>query len=260
MDKNPSGAYAILAEGVRKAIRGREVLRGVDLKVRRGEVHVLAGPNGAGKTTTLRVILGLAHRDAGAVRVLGFDPEGSGFERVRARIGYLPEDAKPYERLTGWENLYFYALAYARGDRARALAIARRGAELSGLGADALSRRASGYSKGMARRLLVARALMHEPELAVLDEPTSGLDVFSAVRLRGVIRSIARAGAAVLVTTHNLLEAQEIADSVTFIVDGRTLCSCSVAEALERYGAANLEEAFVRAVEDAQGGDLEGAA
>ncbi|MEB2836648.1 MAG: ABC transporter ATP-binding protein [Desulfurococcales archaeon] len=257
MDKNSGDA--VVVEGLAKDIGSTRVLRGVNLRVRRGEVHVLAGPNGAGKTTTLRVILGLARRSAGRVLTLGLDPEARGFDAVKSRIGYLPEDAKPYERLTGWENLYFYALAYTGGDRSRARLVASRGAEIAGLPREALARRASTYSKGMARRLLLARALMHEPELAVLDEPTSGLDVFSVLRVRRLIRGIAGRGAAVLVTTHNLLEAQVIADRVTFIADGRSLCTCTVAEALERFSASNLEEAFVRAVGDAEGHTLEGA-
>jgi ABC-2 type transport system ATP-binding protein len=243
-----TGETAVVVDEVRKNIKGKEVLRGVSFSVSSGEVHVLAGPNGAGKTTTLRVILGLVKRDSGRVETLGVDPQGGEFDRVKRLIGYLPEDARPYERLTGWENLYFYALAYANGDAGRAREIAREGGRIAGLSDEDLSRKASEYSKGMARRLLLARALMHGPRLAVLDEPTSGLDVFSAWRVRRLIKRIALAGSAVIVTTHNLLEAQEIADRVTFIVDGRTICTCTVREALEKYSSANLEEAFVRAV------------
>ncbi|MEB3851449.1 MAG: ABC transporter ATP-binding protein [Desulfurococcales archaeon] len=248
MDKNSDGAPLLDARGVVKTIRGRPVLSGVSLEVRPGEVHVLAGPNGAGKTTTMRVILGLARRDSGVVRLLGVDPEGPEARRVAGLVGYLPEDARPYGRLTGWENLYFYALVYAGGDRDRARRLAMEGARISGLPEEALARRASTYSKGMARRLLLARAVMHRPRLAVLDEPTSGLDVFSALRVRGLIRRLAGEGAGVLLSTHNLLEAQEVADRVTFISGGRTLCTCTVGEALDRFNAGNLEEAFVAAV------------
>ena len=111
-----------------------------------------------------------------------------------------------------------------------------------------MERRAGEYSKGMKRRLLLARALMHRPKLAVLDEPTAGLDVFSAVRIREAIKSMASKGTAFLVTTHNLLEASLIADRVTFIVGGRTVFTGAPREAVEKYGAANLEEAFIKAV------------
>ncbi len=234
-------------EGVVKRIGGKLVLRGVSLEVRSGEVHVLAGPNGAGKTTTIRVLLGLLRPDGGKVTVLGASPWENSWSRVSRMIGYLPEDAEVYERLTGWENLLFYAKLYA-GSPAQAVEMARRGAELSGLPGEVLERRAGEYSKGMKRRLLLARALMHRPKLAVLDEPTAGLDVFSAVRIREAIKSMASKGTAFLVTTHNLLEASLIADRVTFIVGGRTVFTGAPREAVEKYGAANLEEAFIKAV------------
>jgi len=241
---------AVEARGVVKRLGGRMVLRGVSLSVPRGSVTVLAGPNGAGKTTLVRVILGLYQRDAGTVRVLGVDPLEGGWGLYR-RVGYLPEDAQPYERLTGWENILFYARLYSGGSPGEAERLARRGAELSGLG-EALGRRAGTYSKGMKRRLLLAASLMHDPELVVLDEPTSGLDVFSAHRVRGIVRGVAEAGATVLITTHNLLEAQLVADRVAFIVGGRVVFEGSVGEALEAFNASNLEEAFIAA---AGGGD-----
>lgn len=247
MDKN-HGGLLVEARGVVKRIKGRDVLKGVTLEVKPGEVHVLAGPNGAGKTTTLRVLLGLARRDGGMLRVLGADPSSPDFGVVTQYLGYLPEDARPYGRLTGWENLLYYALAYTGGDRRKARELAEEGARLSGLSPEALQRRVSTYSKGMARRLLLARTLMHRPRLAILDEPTSGLDVFSSLEVRRVLRVMAAEGSGLLVTTHNLLEAQEVADRVTFIDGGRTLCTCRVLEALEKFGASNLEEAFVRAV------------
>ncbi|GAB6148331.1 ABC transporter ATP-binding protein [Stetteria hydrogenophila] len=242
MDKSIVAAM----EGVEKRVGGRLVLRGVSLEVRAGEVHVLAGPNGAGKTTSIRVLLGLLKPDAGRVSLLG-SPPGSLAGEASRLIGYLPEDAEVYERLTGWENLLFYARLYA-GSRREVVEIARRGAEISGLPWEVLRRRAGEYSKGMKRRLLLARALMHQPRLAVLDEPTSGLDVFSAVRVREAVKSMASRGTAFLVTTHNLLEASLVADRVTFIAGGRTVFTGTPGEALERYGASNLEEAFVRAV------------
>ncbi len=240
-------------EGVVKRIGGRLVLRGVSLEVRSGEIHVLAGPNGAGKTTTIRVLLGLLKPDGGRVSVLGAEPGGYGWEEASRLIGYLPEDAEVYERLTGWENLLFYAWLYAGSPR-EAVEMAKMGAKLSGLPDEVLKRRAGEYSRGMRRRLLLARALMHGPRLAVLDEPTTGLDVFSAVRVREAIKSMAARGTAFLVTTHNLLEASLIADRVTFIVGGRTVFTGTPREAVEKYGAGNLEEAFIKAV----GGLVEG--
>ena len=193
-------------------------------------------------------MLGLIGRDSGVIRVLGVEPGSRGWDRVKTRIGYLPEDAGVYDRLTGWENLLYYALLYTGGDRRSAEELAHRGAELAGLGWDDLDRRAGEYSRGMKRRLLLARTLMHEPSLVVLDEPTSGLDVFSALKIRRTIREMAKLGSTVIVTTHNLLEAQQIADVVSFISDGIVLCTCTPSEALDIFEANDLEEAFVKAV------------
>ncbi len=235
-------------EGLVKVLGGRRVLDGVSLRLVEGEVFVLAGPNGSGKTTTLRVLMGLYRPDAGRVRVLGVEPGGSGWLRVLDRVGYLPEDAMPYDRLTGYENLYFYARLLSRGDPRRARELVEEAVRISGLSAEDLGRRAGSYSRGMKRRLLLGATLMHSPRLAVLDEPTAGLDVFSSYRVREIIRRTADNGGAVLVTTHNLLEAQIIADRVAFLASGRVVFVGGVDEALAEYGAGDLEEAFVRAV------------
>ncbi len=240
--------HVVVTRGVWKSFRGRPVLRDVDLEVPRGSVTVVAGPNGAGKTTLMRVILGIYRPDRGVVRVMGREPGGRGWGRVLARTGYLPEDAQPYERLTGMENILFYARIYAGGDQGLVERFVERAVSVSGLSERDLSRRAGEYSKGMKRRLLLATTIMHSPELVVLDEPTSGLDVVSAHRVRGVIRGLAAGGAAVLVTTHNLLEAQIMADLVVFISRGSIVFRGTVDEALEHYRAGNLEEAYVAAV------------
>ena len=240
---------AILASGVYKSINRREILRDVSLEVDEGTVMVLAGPNGSGKTTLIRVLLGLYKRDKGHVEVLGVDPLDEGkWSRVRSLVGYVPEDASPYERLTGWENLLYTALLYTSGDRGRAEEMAREAASLIGLTGEQLAKRAGEYSRGMKRRLLLASALMTRPRLVVLDEPTSGLDVFSSYRVKQYIKKLAREGTTVLVTTHDMREAEELADSVAFILDGRISFQGTVREALERYQAESLEEAFIKAV------------
>ena len=237
----------VYMEGVVKRFRGKTVLRGVSLVIPRGQVFVIAGPNGAGKTTTIRVMMGLYKPDSGRVRVLGVEPGGPGWERAKTRIGYLPEDASPYERLTGYENILFHARLYAGGDERLVERFVERAIAISGLDERDLARRAGEYSKGMKRRLLLALTLMHRPVLAVLDEPTSGLDVFSAYEVRRMIRELAGGGASIVLTTHNLLEAEAIADMVAFIQEGRVVYQGSVGEAKEAYGASSLEEAFIRA-------------
>ena len=227
---------------------GRVVaLDGVNISVREGEIHVLAGHNGAGKTTLFRIIVGLLRRDAGALTVLGRDPSSPQWREALRLVGYVPEDAMPYDRLTGYEYLRFFARIYAESDD-EVERMVERGAKISGLSERDLARKAGEYSNGMRRRLLIARALMHSPRLVLLDEPTNGLDVFAAHEVRRLIKSMASQGTTFLIATHNMAEAQYLATSVTFMAYGRVLFSGSVKEAIEAFSASDLEEAFVRAV------------
>ncbi len=235
-------------DGVTKRIKRREVLKGVSMHVEEGSIYVLAGPNGAGKTTTIRVLLGLIKRDSGSVRILGVDPQSSAWEDTKRFIGYLPEDASPYDRLTGSENLRFYAMLYADGDPKIAEEYYKRGVLISGLSMNDLSKRAGAYSKGMKRRLLIASALMHEPKLVIMDEPTSGLDVFASYSIKKFIKESSRKGYTFIITTHDMKEAEELATHVGFISDGKLVFEGTVNDALEKYNAENLEEAFIKAV------------
>ncbi|MCE4599173.1 MAG: ABC transporter ATP-binding protein [Desulfurococcales archaeon] len=238
---------AIKADGVTKSIKKKKILDGVSIYVPKGSIYVLAGPNGAGKTTTIRILVGLISRDSGKVEVLGVEPQSPEWDKVKSKIGYLPEDASPYERLSGWENLLFTALLYADGDRSKALNYVNKAIEISGLSRSDLSRRTSSYSKGMKRRLLLGQVLMHEPELVIMDEPTSGLDVFTAYRVKRLIKELARKGTTFLITTHDMKEAEELASRVGFIHEGRIVFEGEPGEALDMYNAETLEEAFVRA-------------
>jgi ABC-2 type transport system ATP-binding protein len=237
--------YAILAERVSKRIKGRVILEEVTLNVPEGAVYVLAGPNGSGKTTTIRILLGLVRRDTGRVEILGRDPEVAGGE-IRAYIGYLPEDAQPYERLTGLEHILFYARLYARSSNIED--IVSRAVNISGLELRDLNSRAGAYSRGMKRRLLLSLTLMHNPRVAVLDEPLSGLDVVSSYRVKKIIKSMAGGGTTFLITTHDMRDAEELADVVGLMVNGRLVAEGSPRELMESTGAESLEEAYVRLV------------
>ncbi|MGC9209718.1 MAG: ABC transporter ATP-binding protein [Acidilobus sp.] len=246
LNKRGSG-LAVEAHGLVKRFGKTFALRGVDLEVTEGEVHVLAGHNGAGKTTLFRLIMGLLRRDGGVLKVLGVDPQTPQWKAVVGMLGYVPEDAQPYERLTGYEYLRFFARIYARSED-EADRMVSWAASVTGLSDRDLRRKAGEYSSGMKRRLLIARALMHRPRLVLLDEPTNGLDVFAAHEVRELIKSLSRSGTTFLIATHNMAEAQYLADRVTFMAYGKVVATGSVREVLETYGAADLEEAFVRAV------------
>ncbi|MGC8572961.1 MAG: ABC transporter ATP-binding protein [Caldisphaera sp.] len=239
--------YSIIAEKIYKKIGKKEILKGVDLKIRYGEIHVIAGHNGAGKTTLFRILAGLLKYDSGKLSVLGFDPNKNQHE-ISKYLGYVPEDSSPYERLTGFENLRVFALIYSNGDEKIAEKFIKRGAEISELTHEDLSRKAGEYSNGMKKRLLIARAIMHNPKLVLLDEPTNGLDVFSAYKIRKLIKTMSSSGTTFVIATHNMSEAEMLADRITFIAYGTILYSGSVKSAIEDFNSVNLEEAFIKAV------------
>lgn len=237
--------------GLSKRYGRIEAVRGIDFTVQPGEVFALIGPNGAGKTTTLRMVATILKPTAGELRVCGIDARTQP-GRIRERIAYLPEEAGAYRNLTGLAYLEFSAALFAVDARTRA-AMVERGAEVSGLG-ERLRDKVGTYSKGMTRKLLLARTVMVRPDLAILDEPTSGLDVLNALEVRALVRGLARDGMAVLLSSHNMLEVEYLSDRVAIIAGGRILAA-GTAEALKReHGAANLEEVFARvAGEDASG-------
>lgn len=218
-----------------------EALKGISFKVKRGEIFALIGPNGAGKTTALRIISTILRPTSGDVLINGFsvvkDPD-----KVRNFITYLPEDAGAYKNMTGYDYLKFMASLYLDGEAKvkEAVAIA---AEISGLGAR-LKDKIGTYSKGMTRKILLARALMVKPVLAILDEPTSGLDVINAIEVRKIIKRFSELGMTVLLSSHNMLEVEFLSDRVALINEGRILESGTPKELKEKFGSRNLEEVF----------------
>lgn len=223
-------------------------VRGISFNIRPGEIFGLIGPNGAGKTTTLRMIAGLLKPTKGKILFEGKSIVES-IDIVKKNIGYLPEEAGVYSRLTGYEHLKLYAMLYGAESIEEMI---NYGAELSGLG-EKLKERAGSYSKGMKRRLLLALVLMRRPALTILDEPTSGLDVYASVRVRQMIKKyVKETNASILLSSHNMLEVEYLCDRVAFIHRGRMLVEGTPDEIKELYRANNLEEAFVRAVEEAR--------
>jgi ABC-2 type transport system ATP-binding protein len=237
--------YAIVLKDVVKRFGKTVALNRLDLTVRAGEVHGLIGPNGSGKTTTMRIISGIIKKFEGRAEVLGYQLPAER-NKLKGLVAYLPEDLRLYGRLTGWENILYFAMLYSE-TRKEAEIMARYGADIAGLSERDLVRRASEYSKGMARRVALARTLMTKSPLTILDEPTSGLDVFSAYRMRESIKRFAReTGSTVVISSHNMLEVQNLCDSVTLILKGRAVASGSPKEIIESAGATDLEEAFVK--------------
>jgi ABC-2 type transport system ATP-binding protein len=219
-------------------------LNGISFEVNEGEIFGLIGPNGAGKTTALRVVATLLQITSGSITVFGYElPKEAG--EVRRIISYLPEEAGAYKNLTGNEYLNFIAKFFGDGEKSHDMV--QRGLEIANLG-ERISDKVDTYSKGMIRRLLVGRALMVNPRLAILDEPTSGLDVVNAQEVRRIINSSVEAGAAVLLSSHNMLEVELLCHRIALINDGKIVASGTAAELKKEYDAGNIEEAFVKAI------------
>jgi ABC-2 type transport system ATP-binding protein len=221
-------------------------LDSLNLSVESGEILGLIGPNGAGKTTALRIISALLLPTSGNVEVFGLNVVEKAAE-VRKIISYLPEEAGAYRNLSGWEYLNFMA-KFRTDSKDEIQRIVNDAAEISGLG-ERLKDKAKTYSKGMKRRLLVARALMTKPRLAILDEPGSGLDVLHAYHVREIIKKhVKDYGVTVLLSSHNMLEVEHLCDRVALLNKGKTVAEGKPQELKEKFSSANLEEVFAKVV------------
>jgi len=216
----------------------------ISFSIDEGEIFGLIGPNGAGKTTVLRIISTLLRITDGEVKVFGYDVAKEADE-VRKLISYLPEDAGAYKNLTGIGYLYFIARFF--GERKEIEEIVERGVKIANLG-KRIDDKVENYSKGMTRRLLVARALMTEPKLAILDEPTSGLDVINAQEIRKIIQNTASQGTTVLLSSHNMLEVEFLCGRMVLMDKGKIVEEGTPSELKSKYNVANIEEVFTEVV------------
>lgn len=218
----------------------------VSFTVNEGEIFALIGPNGAGKTTTIRMISTLIQATEGDAVVAGHSIVNEP-DKVRENITYLPDEAGAYKTMTGNNYLEFMAGLFAK-DKAELDKFVERGKAICGLG-DRLDEKIGGYSRGMIRKLLLARAVMTEPKLAIMDEATSGLDVINALEIRKMIKALAKEhNMAFLLSSHNMLEIEYVSDRVGIITGGKLMAVGKIDEIKEKYGAANLEEVFEKVV------------
>lgn len=234
------------AAEVSELIRDYGALRaldGISFNIKENEIFGLIGPNASGKTTTLRIISTLLKPTKGEVKVFNIKVTEKPGE-VRKLISYLPEDAGAYKNLSGIDYLRFMATFYS-ADNAERDRIIERGMEIANLD-KRISDKVKTYSKGMARKLLLARALMVKPKLAILDEPTSGLDVANSLEIRERIKAFVREGTTVLLSSHNMLEVEFLSDRVALIKGGRIIETGTAADLKHKYESRNLEEVFMK--------------
>ena len=206
-------APAVTVRGLVKRYGATTVLDGLDLDVRRGECFALLGPNGAGKTTTIELLLGVLRRDGGTVSVLGEDPARAG-RRWRARVGVVSQGEPAGQSLTVRETLDHFAAYHSRPRSTADLLDAVGLTDRAGV-------RVRGLSGGQRRRLAVALGVQGDPELVFLDEPTTGMDPVARRQFWSLVRGLRDAGTTVLLTTHYLDEAAELADRVGVVAGGR---------------------------------------
>ncbi len=219
--------------GLTKIFGNVKAVDRVSYSVKRGEIFGILGPNGAGKTTTIRITIGIIPPDKGEAYILGYNVHR---EPVKARsfIGVVPEISNPYPELTVWDNLMLVGKLYCipkriRVERAKKLLEALRIQEV-------YNRKAKALSKGMRRRLLLAMALISDPDILFLDEPTSGLDVISARIIRSLLLELKKQGKTIVLTTHNINEAGMLCDRVAIMNKGRIIASGTPEELKIKFG------------------------
>ncbi len=237
---------AVEASGLTKILARKRVLDGVDLAIPRGAVYGVLGPNGAGKTTTIRILSTLLRPDGGSARVLGHDVVREA-GAVRRRVSLTAQFASVDEDLTAAENLVLLARLLGLS-RPRAKARARQLLEAFGL-ADAARRQVQQFSGGMRRRLDIAASIILTPDLLFLDEPTTGLDPRSRNQVWEIVRTIVGDGTTVLLTTQYLDEADQLADRIAVIDDGRVIAEGTRGELKASVGAGSVT---VRLLDPAQ--------
>ncbi len=218
----PAPSAAIECENLVHSFGSKPVLRGVAFRVPKGSVYGFIGENGAGKTTTLRILATLLDPTSGTARICGHDVVTRP-EDVRAILGFMPDTPGTFDRVHVDEYLHFFASAHGirRHDRVRAVA---RVLELTEMGPLSNASAAS-LSKGQKQRLLLARTLLHDPEVLILDEPASDLDPRARIELRTLLASLARMGKTILLSSHILTELAELCDSIGVLEGGKIVAS-----------------------------------
>ena len=202
-------------------------VNGIDFQIRQGQVFGFLGPNGSGKSTTIKMILGLLYPTRGSLTVFGKEPQNVD---IKSRIGYLPEETYLYKYLTAFETLDFFGALFGqepsvRQERSRQLL------EMVGL-AHAYNRPVGEFSKGMARRIGLAQALVNDPDLVILDEPTSGLDPMGCREVKDIIRILASRGKTIILCSHLLADVQDVCDDMIVLYGGKIRASGELKEIL----------------------------
>ena len=225
-------------------------VQNLNLEIRRGEVFGLLGPNGSGKSTTIKMLLGLLYPTRGRISIFGQAPTDVS---VKKHIGFLPEESYLYRFLNARETLEYYARLFQQPSQVRSERIQRL-LEMVGLAHEA-RRRVGEYSKGMARRIGLAQALINDPDLLILDEPTSGLDPVGTRQIKDVIRQLGQKGKTVLLSSHLLADVEDVCDRVMILYGGQERAAGPTRELLSKKDltqvvAERLSPETIKAIEE----------
>ncbi|MHA2501319.1 MAG: ABC transporter ATP-binding protein [Candidatus Kariarchaeaceae archaeon] len=234
----------IKIKGLTKRFGEITAFEDINLEIKQGEVFGLLGPNGAGKTTLIRTLIGLLRQSEGTAEIFDFDTKDEIME-IRKRTSLLPQECQPYENLTARENILFYGRMHGTMSKDE---IERRTEELIDIvglrGRE--NDRVKDFSGGMKRKVLVARALVMNPDLIFLDEPTTGVDVLGARTVRNLIKKMAKEmGKTIILTTHDLHEVDELCDRVGIMVNGKLVAIGKPDDLEEQFKKAHLEDVFI---------------
>ena len=248
MSKTP----ALRISGLKKTYRGQQkqppttALKGIDLTIEKGEFFGLLGPNGAGKSTMIHCISGLAMPTNGTIEVFGKDAVKE-YQEARQHIGLSPQEVMSLDWFLNVEKTLEYHGGYYGMPKDKRK---RRAKQL--LKSFSLTEKKSadirGLSGGMKRRLVIARALMHNPDLLILDEPTAGVDTELRLELWHYMKDVNKKGKTILLTTHYIEEAEQLCDRIAFINHGEIVETGTVKELLKKFKAKNLEDAYLKVI------------
>jgi ABC-2 type transport system ATP-binding protein len=231
---------------VKRYPTGVEALRGVSLDIKPGELFGLLGPNGAGKSTLIHCTTGLAQTTSGTIEVFGHNALGKHYSEARQAVGLAPQEVNLDWFLTVEETLDYHAGYFGMPKRERR----ERTKELLETFSltEKRDERTRTLSGGMKRRVVLARAMMHRPRMLILDEPTAGVDVELRLELWHYVQRINEEGTSILLTTHYIEEAEQLCDRIAFINEGQIVGLGTSSELADRYGVANLEDAYLALV------------
>lgn len=237
----PSEEAVISIKALKKSFGDKEVLRGIDLDIFKGQIIGYIGPNGAGKSTTVKLMLGILEGFEGEIRIFGEDIRNGSVEYKR-RIGYVPESADVYDSLTAREYLTFigqiYGLTHDAADAKASKLMSLFGIE------DVYQSRISSYSKGMKQKLLIISSLLHDPDILFFDEPMSGLDANSVMVFKEIMSSLAARGKTIFYSSHIMDVVEKISSRIILISDGQIVADGTFDELKQKSSEGSLEEIF----------------